>query len=96
MRNKNNIDKLASLAHLYLDEKEKTKLDKDLDAILSFFDKLQELDANEPPLSHPLDQTQPYRIDKENNKSVVNELENIAPQFADNLYLVPKVIDESQ
>lgn len=47
------IENVASLARLQLSEKEKEKLQKDLDSVLGFIEKLKELDVSgvEPTVS---------------------------------------------
>ena len=88
------LKKIASLAYIKTNTESTHQLAKDVNAIMNFVEKLREINTtNIDPLLHPLKLNQRLRIDEVKEKSVVNELKNIAPLFADDLYLVPKVID---
>ncbi len=90
----NELDKIAALASIGMSADSKTQLAHDVGAIMDFVEQLRSVDTHGiAPLHHPLDQHQRLRVDQVSEDNQVAQLENIAPLFTDNLYLVPKVID---
>lgn len=86
-----NLEHLSKLA--YLDANSSPKLMEDLNAIIHFVDQLKQIDTrNIQPLTHPIDAQQHLRLDEAMNNDVSESLGEIAPQFEDNLYLVPRVL----
>ena len=82
------------LAHIETDANSTQQLTHDVSAIMAFVERLREVDTSAvSPLLHPLDLHQRLRMDQVQHVNCVTALEKIAPLFADNLYLVPKVID---
>lgn len=84
---------IAELAHLKLKENEIEKFQNELNQILEYVDKLNEIDTSRvEPLSHPLPTKNIFREDKV-GKSVTREeaLKN-APDATDEFFKVPKVI----
>ncbi|MGD9897650.1 MAG: Asp-tRNA(Asn)/Glu-tRNA(Gln) amidotransferase subunit GatC [Calditrichaceae bacterium] len=89
------VEKIAHLARLTLTEDEKQKFTGQINQILSYVEKLDELDTeNVEPLSHSLDITNVFRND-ELGKSLSQEkaLEN-APGKTDKFFRVPKVVNK--
>lgn len=87
------LNYLASLAYLEPDPHTASKLSEDLSAIMDFVTALRAIDTqNIKPLTHPIDTLQRLRPDKPELCNVTQQLGDIAPQFKDSLYLVPKVI----
>ena len=87
------IDHIAHLARLEFEGDKKVAIGEDLDRIISFMDKLQEVDTeNVEPLSHPIEGSNVFRED-ELRKSVEREdaLKN-APESTHEYFKVPKVI----
>ena len=84
--------KIAALAYL---EPDTTKqLANDVAAIMIFVEKLHEIDTTSiTPLLHPLSLYQRLRPDEIDEDNRVEQLAKIAPLFAEDLYLVPKIID---
>jgi len=84
---------IANLAKLSFDENELVNFTTQFNEILSFFEKLNELDTeNVEPLSHPIPNENVFREDK-----VVNSLEREqalknAPDADEEFFKVPKVI----
>ena len=88
------LKKMASLAYLEIDENSIAQLALDVSAMVHFAEQLHQIDTDEvTPLTHPLNLLQRLRPDEVNEVNVVTQLAGIAPLFADDLYLVPKVID---
>jgi aspartyl-tRNA(Asn)/glutamyl-tRNA(Gln) amidotransferase subunit C len=88
------LNKIATLACIKLESESAVQLAHDLSAIMNFVEQLRAVDTqNISPLCHPLDLHQRLRQDNITEKNQVLALGKIAPQFTDNLYLVPKVIE---
>ena len=70
------------------------KLKKELGDILNLFEELNLADTNSvEAMSHPLDLSQPTRIDLVTEKDMREELQKNAPSVQSGLFLVPKVIE---
>ncbi len=85
---------VANLARLNLTENEEEVYTEQLNSILGFFDKLNELDTNNiKPTSHALDIYNVFREDEE-RESLPNEvaLKN-APDQKDGQFKVPTVME---
>ena len=84
---------LSTLAYLEIDPATAPALIADINSIINFVDHLRSVDTNNiQPLMHPMDVVQRLRPDEPHECNTTTQLGNIAPQFEDNLYLVPKVI----
>jgi len=91
---KNDLKKIAALAYIEMDSNSTNQLAHDVGAIMDFVEQLRGVNTSQvTPLLHPLDLEQRLRADVVNEENNVSQLADIAPLFADNLYLVPKVID---
>ncbi len=91
--NDSTVDKLAKLAKLRFDDNEKVEIKKDLQRMISFVEKLNELDLDEvQPVLHMSEETNVLRED-EIKGSVTREkaLQN-APLHDEQFFKVPKVI----
>ncbi|MGA9292546.1 MAG: Asp-tRNA(Asn)/Glu-tRNA(Gln) amidotransferase subunit GatC [Ignavibacteriaceae bacterium] len=87
------VEHIAELARLKFKEKELENFTHQLNDILSYVEKLNELDTeNVEPLSHPVENTNVFRED-EVKPSVSREdaLKN-APDKNESFFKVPKVI----
>ena len=88
------IDKIAVLARLQIDERKTSEYADNLSNILNFIEQMQSVNTdNVEPLAHPLDPSQRLRPDKVTESNQREAFQAIAPQTEDGLYLVPKVID---
>ena len=90
------LKKIASLAHLDLesDPDMAKQLANDVNAIMNFVDQLKGVNTQHAaPLIHPLEAHQRLRADQADNHNYSEVLASIAPSFADELYLVPTVIN---
>ena len=88
------IQKIGRLARLLIKDEEAA----DMAATLSeIFDLVEQLDAADlegvEPLAHPLDLVQRLREDRVTEGGCREAAQAVAPQVADGLYLVPKVIE---
>ena len=87
------IEKISGLAHLEFGKEEKEKIRQDLEQILTFVEKLKELDTeNVEPLVYLSDNTDVLREDRmiptlSNEEALLN-----APEKSGRFFKVPKVI----
>lgn len=89
-----NIDQVALLARIKLREDEKKSLSQDLEKILDYVKKLNELDTSQtPPTSHALALENVFRPDAVNPQHVRDEALEHAPDREGNFFKVPKVIE---
>lgn len=91
---RSDIEKIAVLARIRIDEKEVPEVVSRLNDILKMVDKMQAVDTSGvEPMANPLDATQRLRADDviENNQR--ESFQAIAPNADSGLYLVPKVIE---
>ena len=87
------IDKLANLSRLKFDAAEKTAIKSDLQSMIQFIDKLNELDTTGvDPLLHMSDNLNVLRADEiQGSISREDALKN-APMHDEQFFKVPKVI----
>ncbi|TDX00423.1 Asp-tRNA(Asn)/Glu-tRNA(Gln) amidotransferase subunit GatC [Dinghuibacter silviterrae] len=87
------VDKIAHLARLDFPETEKTSMKKDLERMIRFVEKLQELDTTGvPPLLHMSDVINNLREDEVKGSVPREEALKNAARHSDRFFLVPKVI----
>jgi aspartyl-tRNA(Asn)/glutamyl-tRNA(Gln) amidotransferase subunit C len=92
--NRDEVERIASLAKLSLSDEEAETLAAELDSLLSHFEALQELDTSGiAPTSHPIPLPTPMRDDQpvaamDPALAVAN-----APESAGTAFVVPKVVD---
>ena len=88
------IEKVAVLARIRLDDEQIPALENDLSNILSLVDQLSAANTdNVEPLSHPLDAVQRLRADEVTESNQREAFQAIAPATESGLYLVPRVIE---
>ena len=87
------IDNLANLARLYFNEEEKKEIKGDLQRMIAFIDKLNELDTEGvQPLLHMTDATDVSREDVVQGSITREEALKNAPESDGTFFKVPKVI----
>jgi aspartyl-tRNA(Asn)/glutamyl-tRNA(Gln) amidotransferase subunit C len=87
------VDKLAHLSRLKFSESEKTAIKDDLQRMIRFVDKLNELDlADTQPLLHMTEEVNVFREDEVKGSIERSEGLKNAPQHDDQFFIVPKVI----
>ncbi len=85
---------IAHLARLHIDEDAIDDYVTDLSSILSLVDQMSQVDSSAvAPLANPLDATQRLRDDEVTEINQRDKFQQIAPDVADGLYRVPKVIE---
>ncbi|WP_407275052.1 Asp-tRNA(Asn)/Glu-tRNA(Gln) amidotransferase subunit GatC [Halothiobacillus sp. DCM-1] len=88
------VKHVARLAKVALNEQQLPRLVSDLNAILAFAGRLQDARLDSlSPMAHPLDQTQPLRVDQVTETDQRTQLQAGAPAVSNGLFLVPKVIE---
>lgn len=87
------LQKLEELSLLASSEEDLEALTAEVTAVMDFVDELRHMQTNVSPLFHPSDMEQRLREDEVLSENCAQQLEDLAPAFADGLYLVPKIID---
>ncbi|MDD5274855.1 MAG: Asp-tRNA(Asn)/Glu-tRNA(Gln) amidotransferase subunit GatC [Methylovulum sp.] len=88
------VNKIAHLARLGIDDQDMGSYTKDLSGMLELMARMGELDTSGvEPMAHPLDQVQRLRPDVVTETNQRDHFQAIAPKVEDGLYLVPKVIE---
>jgi len=87
------VEKLANLSRLAFNEEEKQAIKKDLQRMIQFADKLNELDTTGvEPLLHVSDNINILRADEEQGSISREKALQNAPVHDDEFFKVPKVI----
>ena len=88
------IEKLATLARIAIDESTIAEVTERLGSVLELVDQLQAADTSGvEAISHPLQGTQRLREDEVTELNQRQALQAIAPDTEEGLFLVPKVIE---
>lgn len=87
------VEYVAALARLQFSDEEKQKLTVQLNRILEYMEKLNELDTSTvEPLSHVIERTNVFREDVVKPSASVEEILKNAPARTEKFFKVPKVI----
>lgn len=94
---KSDVEYIAGLAQLELDEAAKDRLTGELDEILGYVEKLRELNTeNVEPMMHALPITNVFRED-ETGQSLDRDLAlRTAPSHDGEYFIVPKILDTEE
>ncbi|MDL0432065.1 Asp-tRNA(Asn)/Glu-tRNA(Gln) amidotransferase subunit GatC [Marinobacter sp. TBZ242] len=88
------IEKVAVLARIRVEEEQVSALEKDLGNILDLVDQLGAADTESvEPMAHPLNAVQRLRPDEVTETNQREAFQAIAPATENGLYLVPRVIE---
>nr|WP_282562509.1 Asp-tRNA(Asn)/Glu-tRNA(Gln) amidotransferase subunit GatC [Marinobacter panjinensis] len=88
------IEKVAVLARIRVDDGQVSALEKDLGNILDLVDQLSVADTDSvEPMAHPLNAVQRLRPDEVTETNQREAFQAIAPATENGLYLVPRVIE---
>ena len=91
---KEQVEHIATLARLRLEEGESDDVVEKLSRIVDFVDQLQAAPTDDVlPMAHPLNMTQRLRADEVTEPNARDDYQANAPAIEDGYYLVPKVID---
>ncbi len=87
------VEHIAELARLKFNDEELENFTNQLNEILTYVDKLNELNTeNIEPLSHPIENNNVFRDDKVKPSVSKEEALKNAPEKDENFFRVPKVI----
>lgn len=93
---KKDVEYIAELAKLKLNEEELVSYTKDMNEILNYIDKLNELDTSDvEPLSHPIEAANVMREDKPADSIDREKALKNAPKADEQFFKVPKVIKQN-
>ena len=85
---------IAHLARLHIDEDAIDQYTSDLSSILTLVDQMNQVDSSDVrPLANPLDASQRLRADEVTETDQRDKFQQIAPDVAEGLYRVPRVIE---
>ncbi len=88
------VRNIAQLARLHLEDDQIDRYTADLCRILDLVEQMQRVDTSTvEPLSNPLDAEQRLREDTVTETDQRDKFQAIAPDVADGLYRVPRVIE---
>ena len=88
------VKSMADLAKLRLAEEDVAEYLDSMTRILALVEEMQSVDTNGvEPLAHPLDAIQRLREDEVTEPDQRDRLQALAPEVAEGLYLVPRVIE---
>ena len=91
---KSELEKIAHLSRLHITKAESEEVMLRITDILALIDEMQSINTNDvAPLAHPLDLLQRLRTDEITERDYRDELQSLAPEAQEGLYLVPKVIE---
>ncbi|MDH4869657.1 Asp-tRNA(Asn)/Glu-tRNA(Gln) amidotransferase subunit GatC [Pseudomonas sp. BN515] len=91
---RSDVEKIAHLARLGLNEADIPRTTETLNNILGLIDAMQAVNTDGiEPMAHPLDATQRLRADSVTEENRRDAYQAIAPAVENGLYLVPKVIE---
>ncbi len=89
------VDKLAHLARLEFQDEQKSKIEQDLNRILSFMESLNEVDTTDvKPLVYLTDEKNVFRKDEVKQDISHEEALKNAPKKDSDYFRVPKVIEQ--
>ncbi len=88
------VERVAQLARLALSKEELDSLTSEMDAILGYVDKLNELDTDHiVPTAHAVPMENAFRDDVARQSLSTEEALQNAPAASDGCFLVPKIIE---
>ena len=88
------VRSIAQLARLHIEADAVDAYVDDLSNILELVDQMNQVDSTDvEPLSNPLDAQQRLRTDEVSEDNQRDKFQGIAPDVAEGLYRVPRVIE---
>lgn len=91
----NDVEKIARLSRLYLDDGEKAQTLQELNDIFAMVEKMQSVNTDGiEPMAHPHEAALRLREDKITETDRAAEYQAVAPEVRSRLYIVPQVIEE--
>ena len=91
----NDVEKIARLSRLYLNDGEKAQTLQELNDIFAMVEKMQSVNTDGiEPMTHPHELALRLRADQVTETDHAAEYQACAPDVRDRLYIVPQVIEE--
>ena len=91
---KDTVKHISKLARISLDEKKINNLSKDLSSIMTFIEKLNELNTDKvTPLTSIINASLRTREDEVKDGKIRNQILKNSPEKNEEFFVVPKVID---
>ena len=91
---KETVTTISYLSRLKIDAEKEEKITNDLENIIEFVDKLNDVDTSGiEPLTNPLEKTAKTRDDQVTAQNLKQELLEIAPSSNEDYFLVPRVVE---
>jgi aspartyl-tRNA(Asn)/glutamyl-tRNA(Gln) amidotransferase subunit C len=91
---KNDVEKIAHLARLAIQDDDIPHYARDLNNILNLVEQMSAVDTSDiSPMAHPLDAHQRLRKDQVSEVDQREAFQAIAPKTEAGVYLVPQVIE---
>ena len=88
------VQKIAHLARLAIDEQDVSEYARNLSNILQFVEQMNAVDTSGvTPMAHPLELAQRLRADEVTEQDERESFQSVSPQVEAGLFLVPKVIE---
>ncbi len=93
MINQSTVEKIAKLARLKLSQADLEKYTDQLNSILGFVEKLNQLDTSSiEATTHAVEVPTPFREDKVVQKDLIEKVLEISPDHEERFFRVPKVL----
>lgn len=94
MFTKKELDHLATLARIELNDKEREKFSRELASILDYIEKLKEVDVSKTePTTHVMQIENVFRPDKVKPSLDIEKVLKFAPDRKARFFRVPKIIE---
>jgi len=91
---KDTVKHISKLARISLDDKKIDSLSKNLSSIITFIEKLNELNTDKTvPLTSIIDASLRARKDEEKNENIRNQILKNSPEKNEEFFVVPKVVE---
>ena len=91
---KEEVEKVAHLARLELNENEINNHAEQLEKILDYIRQLEKIDTDDVSCTtRAIEVTNVFRKDKKNNSECIHELLKLGPSREDKFFKVPKIIN---
>lgn len=95
LMNKDTVERMADIAHMYISEDEKNQIAKELSFLLERFDKLSQVDTEGVmPTVHPITDKNVLREDIVRESLPIAEVLKNAPDKDNRFFRVPRIIEE--
>ena len=91
----NDVEKIARLSRLYLNDGEKAQTLQELNDIFAMVEKMQSVNTDGiEPMAHPHEAALRLREDKITETDRAADYQSVAPEVRNRLSIVPQVIEE--